>query len=42
VNITGVVVLGRHQGKAELAISVDSIDAARRALATAPVGSAFL
>jgi len=42
VNITGVVVLGRFQGKAELAISVDSIDAARRALATAPVGGAFL
>jgi hypothetical protein len=33
VNITGVVVLGRHQGKAELAITVDSIDAARKALA---------
>jgi hypothetical protein len=33
INITGVVVLGRHQGKAELAITVDSIDAARKALA---------
>ncbi len=42
VNITGVVVLGRHQGKAELAITVESIDAARRALATAPVRSALL
>jgi|SRR5579864_2825067 len=35
VNILGVVVLGRHQGKAELAITVDSADAARRVLATA-------
>jgi hypothetical protein len=42
VNITGVVLLGRHQGKAELALSVDSIDKARRALATLPVGGAFL
>jgi hypothetical protein len=42
VNITGVVVLGRHQGKAELAITVDSIDAARTALASAPVGRALL
>jgi hypothetical protein len=38
VNITGVVVLGRHQGKAELAITVgaETIDAARRALALTP------
>jgi hypothetical protein len=42
VNITGVVVLGRHQGKAELAISVDSIESARRALASAPVRGALL
>jgi hypothetical protein len=35
VNILGVVVLGRHQGKAELAITVDSIETARRVLATA-------
>jgi hypothetical protein len=35
VNITGVVLLGRHQGKAELAITVDSMDKARRVLATA-------
>jgi hypothetical protein len=34
VNITGLVVLGRHQGKAELAITVDAVDAARRVLAT--------
>jgi hypothetical protein len=34
VNITGLVLLGRHQGKAELAITVDSVDAARRVLAT--------
>jgi hypothetical protein len=33
VNITGVVVLGRHQGKAELGITVDEPEAARRALA---------
>jgi len=33
VNITGLVLLGRHQGKAELAITVDEIDAARRVLA---------
>lgn len=42
VNITGVVVLGRHQGKAELAITVDSADDARRALATSPVRGALL
>jgi hypothetical protein len=35
VNITVVVLLGRHQGKAELAITVDSADRARRVLATA-------
>jgi hypothetical protein len=35
VNINGVVLLGRHQGKAELAITVDSAEKARRALATA-------
>jgi hypothetical protein len=35
VNITGVVLLGRHQGKAELAITVDSVETARRVLATA-------
>ena len=34
VNIHGVVLLGRHQGKAELAISVDAIDKARRVLAS--------
>jgi hypothetical protein len=32
VNITGLVLLGRHQGKAELAITVDEIEAARRVL----------
>ena len=37
VNITGVVLLGRHQGKAELAITVDSVETARRVLATATV-----
>jgi hypothetical protein len=35
VNINGVVLLGRHQGKAELAITVDSLEKARRVLATA-------
>jgi hypothetical protein len=39
VNITGVVVLGRHQGKAELAITVDSVDTARRVLATSTIGA---
>ena len=34
VNITGVITLGRHQGKAELGISVDAVDVARRVLAT--------
>jgi len=34
VNICGVVLLGRHQGKAELAITVDNIEAARNVLAT--------
>ena|ERR1051326_8212034 len=33
VNITGLVLLARHQGKAELAITVDAVDAARRVLA---------
>jgi hypothetical protein len=37
VNILGVVVLGRFQGKAELAITVDSVESAKRALATAVV-----
>ena len=34
VNIIGVVVLNRYQGKVELALSVDRVEAARRALAT--------
>ena len=34
VNIIGVVILSRRQGKAELAITVDAVDAARRVLAT--------
>jgi hypothetical protein len=37
VNITGLVLLGRHQGKAELAITVDSVETARRVLATRAV-----
>jgi hypothetical protein len=35
VNITGLMLLGRHQGKAELAITVDAVETARRVLATA-------
>lgn len=34
VNIIGVIVLNRFQGKAELAISVDAVETARRVLAT--------
>jgi hypothetical protein len=34
INISGVYTLGRHQGKAELAITVDSVDKARRILAS--------
>jgi hypothetical protein len=34
VNITGVVVLSRHQGKAELGMTVDNVDLARRILAS--------
>jgi hypothetical protein len=34
VNINGVVLLGRHQGKAELAISTEDIETARRVLAS--------
>jgi hypothetical protein len=34
VNITGVVLLGRHQGKAELGITVDAVESARRVLAS--------
>jgi hypothetical protein len=39
VNITGLVLIGRHQGKAELAITVDSVETARRVLATTGVGA---
>ena len=34
VNIHGLVVLGRHQGKAELAFTVDDVSKARRVLAS--------
>jgi hypothetical protein len=34
VNISGVITLGRHQGKAELGLAVDDVDAARRILAS--------
>jgi hypothetical protein len=37
VNITSVVVLGRYQGKAELALTVDNAEIARKVLATANV-----
>ena len=33
-NITSVILLGRHQGKAELGITVDAVDTARRILAS--------
>ena len=36
VNITGVITLGRHQGKADLVLSVDHVDIARRILSTKP------
>jgi hypothetical protein len=32
INISGLITLRRHQGKAELAITVDAIDKARRIL----------
>ena len=32
VNVLGLVTLGRRQGKAELMLSVDSVDKARRVL----------
>ena len=32
INLLGVLVLGRHQGKAELALTVDEVDKARRIL----------
>lgn len=38
VNISGLVLLARHQGKAEIAITVDEVDVARRVLATSRVG----
>jgi len=34
VNITGLITLGRHQGKADMGIAVDAVDVARRILAT--------
>ena len=34
INNSGVVLLARHQGKVELAITVDDLDRARRVLAT--------
>lgn len=37
VNITGVMLIGRHQGKAELAITVDAVERARRVLAASVV-----
>ena len=38
VNVTGLVLLARHQGKAEIAITVDEVDTARRVLATSSAG----
>ena len=37
INISGVVLLARHQGKVELSITVDDLDRARRVLATSTV-----
>jgi len=34
VNVISVMLLRRHQGKAELAITVDAVEAARRVIAT--------
>jgi hypothetical protein len=34
VNILGLIVLGRHQGKAEVAFTVDQVDKARHILAS--------
>src|ERR1700736_1452593 len=34
VNVIGVMTLRRHQGKAELAVTVDAVDKARRVLAS--------
>ena len=36
VNITGVITLGRHQGKADIVLSVDQVDTARRIVSTKP------
>jgi hypothetical protein len=41
VNILGVVILGRHQGKAELAITVDALPVAQRVLASTHVPAAI-
>ena len=38
VNLTGLVLLARPQGKAEIAITVDEVDTARRVLATSSAG----
>ena len=37
INITGLVLLARHQGKVELSLTVDDLDRARRVLATSTV-----
>jgi hypothetical protein len=34
INVIGVITLRRHQGKAELAVTVDAVDKARRVLAS--------
>ena len=36
VNIIGVITVGRHQGKANLVLSVDQVDTARRVVSTKP------
>jgi hypothetical protein len=42
VNLQGLAVLGWHQGKAELAFSVDKPDVARQALGTQNSGGAVI
>jgi hypothetical protein len=42
VNLQGLAILGWHQGKAELALSVDKPDVARRVLGTPTPGEAVI
>ena len=42
INLQGLAILGWHQGKAELALSVDKPDVARRVLGTPTPGEAVI